>query len=132
MWDEKDYAARWIQGICGVFLALFAAADAYFVISNLGLFYLVAGFALFVGSVRLSWRCLRYAVTGRGNVNRDESALFNRCEHGTVCVRAVRKPGVRAKWTSTLDLCLPVDLLRISFLGRAEGVVVSVLCERQA
>jgi hypothetical protein len=71
MWDEQDYTARWVQGTCAVFLALFAVADAYFVISNFGLFYAIAGFTLFVGSVRLSWRCARYAVTGRGNVNRD-------------------------------------------------------------
>jgi hypothetical protein len=71
MWDEKDYLARWIQGICAVFLALFAAADAYFVVSNFGFFYGIAGVTLFVGAVKLAWRCARYAITGRNNVNRD-------------------------------------------------------------
>ena len=71
MWDEQDYTARWVQAICAVFLALFAVADAWFVISNFGLIYGVSGFILFVGSVRLCWRCTRYAVTGKNNVNRD-------------------------------------------------------------
>ena len=72
MWDERDYTARWIQGICAVFLAIFAVADAYFVISNFGLLYGIAGVTLFVASVRLAWRCARYAVTGRNNVNFDQ------------------------------------------------------------
>ena len=71
MWDEKDHTARWVQGLCAVFLAAFAAVDAYFVVSNFGLVYGVVGFTLFVGSVRLAWRCARYAVTGKNNVNRD-------------------------------------------------------------
>lgn len=71
MWDERDYTARWIQAICAVFLALFAAADAWFVISNFGLLYGVSGTLLFFASVRVSWRCARYAVTGRNNINRD-------------------------------------------------------------
>jgi hypothetical protein len=72
MWDEQDYVSRWVQGICAILLAIFAVADAYFVISNFGLFYLVAGVTLFIASVRISWRCARYAVTGRGNINRDD------------------------------------------------------------
>jgi hypothetical protein len=71
MWDEKDYLARWVQGISAVVLALFAVADAWFVISNFRLIYGIAGITLFFGSVRLSWRCARYAITGRNNVNRD-------------------------------------------------------------
>lgn len=72
MWDEKDYTSRWIQGICAIVLAIFAVGDAYFVLSNFGLFYLVAGVTLFIVSVRICWRCFIYAVTGRGNINRDD------------------------------------------------------------
>jgi len=72
MWDETDYTARWVQGICAIFLAIFAVADAYFVLHFFLFWYVVAGFTLFVGSARLCWRCLRYAVTGKNNVNRDD------------------------------------------------------------
>jgi hypothetical protein len=71
MWDERDYTARWVQGICAIFLALFAVADIYFLVSNFGLFYSIACITLLVGSVRISWRCARYALTGRNNINRD-------------------------------------------------------------
>ncbi len=71
MWDERDYIARWIQGFCAVLLALFAVADAWFVISNFGLLYGISGVVLFIASVRVSWRCARYAVTGRNNINLD-------------------------------------------------------------
>jgi len=30
------------------------------------------GFAVLIGSARLCWRCARYAITGQGNVNRDD------------------------------------------------------------
>ena len=73
MWDAHDHTARWIQGICAIFLALFALVDAYFLITHLFfVVYLVAGFTLLTGSTYLCWRCLRYALTGKGNVNRDD------------------------------------------------------------
>jgi hypothetical protein len=72
MWDEHDHTARWIQGICGVFLAFFAIVAGYFVYSSLILMVMLGGVVVFIGSVRLSWRCLRYAITGKGNVNRDD------------------------------------------------------------
>jgi hypothetical protein len=71
MWDEKDYTARWVQGFCAIFLALFAAVDGYLVVTSFGLFYGIAGITLFFSSIYYCWRCLRYAVTGKGNVNRD-------------------------------------------------------------
>jgi hypothetical protein len=71
MWDEDDIEGRIIQGICAVFLALFALADGWVVFVHFGFFFGVAGITLFIGSVRLCWRCFWYAVTGKNNVNRD-------------------------------------------------------------
>ena len=72
MWDEHDYTARWIQGICAIFLALFAVGAAYIVyttpFSILMFGFLTASF----GSITLCWRCTRYALTGKNNVNRDD------------------------------------------------------------
>jgi hypothetical protein len=51
---------------------LFALADAYLLTHTAFVFfYFIAGITLFFGSVRLCWRCLWYALTGKGNVNRD-------------------------------------------------------------
>ena len=72
MWDEKDYTARWVQGTCAIFLALFAIVAGYFVFTSPGFMVLIGGIAVFIGSVRLCWRCLHYAITGNGNVNRDD------------------------------------------------------------
>ncbi len=35
------------------------------------LMFKFGGGAVFVGCVRVCWRCARYAVTGQGNINRD-------------------------------------------------------------
>jgi hypothetical protein len=72
MWDERDYTARWIQGICAIFLAAFALLCGYFVLHNTFWMFMIGGFVIFCGSVRLCWRCASYAVTGKGNVNRDD------------------------------------------------------------
>jgi hypothetical protein len=72
MWDETDYAARWIQGICAIFLAVFALVGAYMIYSSPFVLVALGGFAVVVASTRLCWRCARYALTGRGNVNREE------------------------------------------------------------
>jgi len=72
MWDEEDYTARWIQGICAIFLAAFAIGGAYMLFNSTFLMLKFGGGAVFVGSVRLCWRCLHYAATGKGNINRDD------------------------------------------------------------
>lgn len=72
MWDEEDYTARWIQGICAIFLAVFALVAGYFVYTSPIFMLMIGGVVVFVTSARLCWRCARYAVTGKGNVNRDE------------------------------------------------------------
>ena len=72
MWDETDYASHWIQGICAIFLALFAFGGVYMVLNSSFLMFRFGGLAVFLGSLRLCWRCFRYAVTGKNNVNRDD------------------------------------------------------------
>jgi hypothetical protein len=71
MWDEEDYAGRWIQGICAIFLAILAVGGGYMVLYSTFLMLKFGGFAVFAGCARLCWRCARYAITGRGNVNRE-------------------------------------------------------------
>lgn len=71
MWDERDYTARWIQGLCAIFFALFAAVNGYLVVTSFGLFLGVAGVTLFFASLSLCWRCFWYALTGKRNINRD-------------------------------------------------------------
>jgi hypothetical protein len=71
MWGEEDTLARWIQGICAIFLAIFSIIGAYIVIAHIGLFLLLGGIPVIYGSIRLCWRCTYYALTGKGNVNRD-------------------------------------------------------------
>ncbi len=70
--DENDYMARGIQGICSVLLAFFAMGGAYMLFHNTFLMWKFGGGAVFLGSVRLCYRCARYAITGRGNINRDD------------------------------------------------------------
>ena len=72
MWDEHDCVARWIQGLCVVGLAVFALFAGYFLWSSPVFMVIIGGIAVFCGSAHLSWRCLRYALTGRSNVNRDD------------------------------------------------------------
>lgn len=72
MWDERDHFGRWVQGISAIFLAVFAMVSAYFIYTSTIWMIIIGGIAVFWGSVRLCWRCAVYAITGRGNVNRDE------------------------------------------------------------
>ncbi len=71
MWDEEDYAGRWIQGICAIFLALFAIVGGDMVLRSTFFMFKFGGIVVFCGSARLCWRCARYAITGQGNVNQD-------------------------------------------------------------
>lgn len=71
MWDERDYTARWVQGISAVFLALFAAVGIYLIYSTTVFMLIIGGGVVVLGAIRLCWRCAAYAVTGRNNVNRD-------------------------------------------------------------
>jgi hypothetical protein len=71
MWDETDIFGRWLQAICAVFLAFLAIGGAYMFWNSTFLMFKFGGGAVFVGCVRVCWRCARYAVTGQGNINRD-------------------------------------------------------------
>lgn len=76
MWDETDYTARWVQGICAVPLLAWAGADSYLFCTG----YWVgrssvsstAGESSGVIAAYVAYRCLRYALTGRNNINRDD------------------------------------------------------------
>jgi hypothetical protein len=72
MWDEDDSFGRWFQGICAIFLAAFAMALGYYIYTSTFFFGKMGEIALLIASVGLCWRCARYAVTGNGNVNRDD------------------------------------------------------------
>ncbi|HEY4358012.1 MAG TPA: hypothetical protein VGN16_19855 [Acidobacteriaceae bacterium] len=71
MWDEQDYTARWVQGISAVFLAAFTVGGVYLMFNAFSIMLLIGGIPVCLASTRLCWRCTRYAITGRGNVNRD-------------------------------------------------------------
>jgi hypothetical protein len=71
MWDENDYESRWLQGVCTIFLAVFAVIGTYIVLTHIGFFILIGGIPVIIGSIRLCWRCGYYAVTGKNNINRD-------------------------------------------------------------
>jgi hypothetical protein len=71
--DGEDHFARWVQGLCAVPLILFVLVELYFLFSGsiFGIWIFVQG-GLGVGSIYLTYRCLKYAITGRDNINRDE------------------------------------------------------------
>jgi hypothetical protein len=74
MWDETDYVARWIHGICGVFLLPFGAFVEYYDWTHWGSFGYSSRLgrgSLGIGSIYVGIRCLWYAVTGRNNINFD-------------------------------------------------------------
>jgi hypothetical protein len=72
MWDEQDYLGRWVQGICALILGLGALGGIYMMTrTTITAFRLGSGAATF-GCIRISWRCARYAITGRNNINRDD------------------------------------------------------------
>lgn len=66
MWDEQDTFGRWVQGIFGVLCAVFVAAVLFF-----GLYLSWLVIAATVLACYLGYRSLRYAITGRNNINRD-------------------------------------------------------------
>ena len=66
MWDENDHFSRWVQGLCGSALVLLLA----FIITFGRSFFLIWGSIGTAGYV--AYRCLRYALTGKNNINRDD------------------------------------------------------------
>jgi len=76
IWGGDDPFGRWVQGICGLILLAVSAIATYFAYQTRSNGYSsrtndwVDGIAF--GSAVLSVRCLWYAMTGKGNVNRDD------------------------------------------------------------
>ncbi len=72
MWDEQDYLGRWVQGICAVILGICAVGGIYTITHATLTMLIFGGMAATWGCIRVGWRCARYAVTGRNNINRDD------------------------------------------------------------
>ena len=73
MWDQRDHFGRWVQAICGLLLLGFAVLMASF--SWPWSRYAPSSTVedgLAFGAVYLAYRCFRYALTGRDNINRDD------------------------------------------------------------
>jgi hypothetical protein len=73
MWDENDTSSRWIQGLCAIPLIAFIAFDAFLLLNTdpTPRVSSAEGVAL-LGALYLLYRVLWYALTGKGNVNRDD------------------------------------------------------------
>jgi hypothetical protein len=71
LWDQDDTFGRWLNLFCACFLALAAIGGFYMLTHGAILFICLGGLGVFCGSIYLGCRCLRYAITGKGNVNRD-------------------------------------------------------------
>lgn len=66
---QGDYFARWIEAACAVPLLLVGLLCVYLLPSALGIL-LFAKWGIGFGSFYLAYRCLRYALTGKNNINR--------------------------------------------------------------
>ena len=73
MWDEQDRFGRCVQGICGLLLLGVVIVMGWLSwpwshssVSS------AAKDSLAFGALYLAYRCLRYALTGRDNINRDD------------------------------------------------------------
>ncbi len=73
MWDEQDHFSRWVQGICGLLLlglAITMGSLSWPWSRPAG--YSTAEDSLAFGALYLAYRCFRYALSGRDNINRDD------------------------------------------------------------
>ena len=75
MWDEEDTFGRWVQGLCAIPLLAWTFFILYLVAIDSPM---VQSYGKGVGgssgivSAYIAYRCLRYAITGRNNINRDD------------------------------------------------------------
>ena len=72
MWDGQDYLGRPVQGISAQLLAVCAVGGIYMVTHATFIMVIFGGAAVAFGCIRVGWRCARYAITGRNNINRDD------------------------------------------------------------
>jgi hypothetical protein len=76
MWDEDDTSGRWVQGLCAIPLIAWMCIDFYLYTMGYWTSYSSYGRTAWcgsgIGSAYVAYRCLRYALTGRGNINRDD------------------------------------------------------------
>ena len=80
MLDKRDTFTRWYQGIVGVIALLISALVIaceiphllHPSISSYSNRYRDMAAILGLGGLYLSFRCLWYAITGTGNINRDD------------------------------------------------------------
>jgi hypothetical protein len=69
-WQEDDYFARRIHGLCAVPLLVFAAFEVYLLLNSYGMvLWRGSGSAV---ATYLSYRLLWYAITGKRCINRDD------------------------------------------------------------
>jgi hypothetical protein len=64
LWGADDTLGRWLQGLCAIVLFAFAALVFKFFLS-------IWTGAAACGAAYLGYRCARYALTGKNNINRD-------------------------------------------------------------
>jgi hypothetical protein len=80
LWDGDDTFGRWVQLLCVLPLLLIAGACLYITFKFLHSPYSIYSrrnpvFAAISGAAVcfcLAGRCLRYAITGKNNINRDD------------------------------------------------------------
>jgi hypothetical protein len=74
MWSEDDTFGRWVQGLCAIPLLAWTYFAFDLMASGYHMGYSYGGGASCTGiaTAYLAYRCLRYAVTGRNNINRDD------------------------------------------------------------
>jgi hypothetical protein len=73
MWDEDDHFGRWVQGILALILLPVGVVIEYYSWTHLtGGMYRYGIGGVFGVALYLGYRCARYAITGKGNMNRDD------------------------------------------------------------
>ena len=73
MWDKDDHFTRWFQAFCALPLLARCVIGTYLSFATPPYDRADAEISGSVaGAAYLAYRCLRYAITGRNNVNRND------------------------------------------------------------
>jgi len=74
MWDKDDHFSRWVQGLCAVPLVAWVIFGSWWIAESQSTWSAAETGAAgsVIAAAYLAFRCLRYALTGSGNVNRDD------------------------------------------------------------